>query len=252
MILRKIVRRINKVYIRSRLRPIHVFCLHQISDVFDPVRCYIGDWVSTDEFKSVIESLSSTYSFISLTEAKRKLKRNWIRWKAYAVLTFDDGYASIIPSLKWLEQRDIPYTLFINAKYLDGSSCSPHILKHAREHVEGIPESEVVKGLYLSEADLYGRSSHLCQIGSHGYEHLDANLLSPYDFSVQISDNQSILRRFCGFIPFHAYTWGNHNKETDRFLNRMKLTPVLMDGQMNFNNSKLIHRELFPSLNTIK
>ena len=252
MILRKIVRRINKVYIRSRLRPIHVFCLHQISDIYDPVRCYAGDWISTNEFKSVIDILSSKYSFISLTEAKRKLKRDWFRWKEYAVLTFDDGYASIYPSLEWIERRGIPYTLFINAKYLDGSSCSKHILKHAKEQCEGITESEVVKGLYLSENDILKRSSRLCEVGSHGFEHIDASRLSPSGFADQVSNNLSILLHFNSFVPFYAYTWGHHSDETDRYLNRMKLTPVLMDGQMNFKDSKLIHRELFPSLDTIQ
>lgn len=246
MILNKVIRRLKKLYVYSRLRPIRVFCLHQISTIYDPIRCYDIDWVSTNDFQSVINSLSLNYTFISLTEAKQKLERDWIRRKRYAVLTFDDGYASIYPSLEWLEQRGIPFTLFINAKYLDGYSCSPHILEHARKHVESISDSEVVKGLYLSEVDLSERATHLCQIGSHGYEHLDATMLSPSDFAVQISVNQTILGRFSNFVPFHAYTWGNHTKETDRILHEMRITPVMMDGQKNYNDSTIIHRELFP------
>ena len=230
-----------------RFRPIRVFCLHQISDFFDPVKCYEGDWVSTVVFKQTIESLKHSYRFISLTEAQHKLKTNVIRLKRYAVLTFDDGYASIVPSLQWLEHQGIPYALFVNAKYFDGVSFSPHILKNAKLHSNSIENQQLVKGLYLSINDIKERSYQYCQIGSHGFEHVDATLLPASGFIKQVEDNQSILLGFNGYIPFYAYTWGNHSFETDRILKEMDIVPVLMDGQMNYDNPSIIHRELFPS-----
>lgn len=231
--------------LRVCLHPIRVFCLHQVTEEFDPLRCFEVDWISKDLFMRRISEFRKEYSFISLPKAQQKLASDCFRLRNYAVLTFDDGYRSVLPTLKWLDSQGIPYTLFLNGKYMDGQSCSTHILENAKKVKQSITEGELSKGLYLNEKDIEG----LCaaSIGSHGYEHLDATELSRSAFYSLVKVNTDVLKnsRF-PFVPFHSYTWGKHNRVSDAVLSELGLIPVLMDGQKNYYNSGVIHRELFP------
>lgn len=197
--------------------------------------------------RKVLE-MKKVYSFISLEEARNKLKKDKFRSKKYAVLTFDDGYSSSFAVLKWLDDQRIPFTLFLNAKYLDGISCSEHILDLARIGIPDMTEEELADGLYLTNKELCSLSSPFASIASHGYEHVNALSLDSCGFMDDVKNNFSVLNKFFKTIPFHAYTWGAHTPETDSVLKEMGIIPVLMDGEMNYNEAGFIHRETFPIL----
>ena len=118
-----ILKKLQRKWMKLRLQPIRVFCLHHVCEQFDSDAMYACDWMALDEFKQKIIALRRQgYQFISLTDAYEYLKKDWFRQKKYAVLTFDDGYKSLKDVLPWLEEQNIPATLFINGKYLDGMS----------------------------------------------------------------------------------------------------------------------------------
>ena len=243
----KLTDRISRYFLHHiRFAPIRVFCLHHIADVHDPNICNKSDWISTSHFKAMINHLLESYTFISLSEAHEKLKHDLFRRKSYAVLTFDDGYLSPLSSLHWLEDKGIPYTLFLNAKYLDGKTISPHILRRVEDSIPSRAKNDISTKLYLTEEDLYKLSQVHSSFGSHGFEHLDASQMSTEVFVSQIEMNLQVLTQYKQYIPFHAYTWGRHTTETDMLLNNKGLIPVLIDGEKNYNDSNCIHRELFP------
>ncbi len=123
MSISEFIEKIKRKWMKLRLQPIRVFCLHHVCEQFDADTMYACDWMALDEFKQKINALRSQgYQFISLSEAYNHLKKNRFRRKKYAVLTFDDGYKSLKEVLPWLEEQKIPATLFINGKYLDGKS----------------------------------------------------------------------------------------------------------------------------------
>lgn len=220
----KIVRKLTKL----RLQPIRVFCFHHVSDTFDDSTMYHGDWLSTDEFKQSINKLQDDgYSFISLSEAHEKLTHDLFRSHKYAVLTADDGYASLKEILPWLEKQNMPVTLFVNGKYLDGKSYRDNPMEQ-----------------YLTRDELFQLTSPLIEIGSHGWEHNDAVQMTDDKFAQSIESNISLLSQHPHFIPFHAYTWGRHSATTNKTLMQMQLIPVLMDGMKNYNDQRFIHREL--------
>ena len=143
---------------------------------FDADAMYAYDWMALDAFKQKIYALRSQgYQFISLTAAYEYLKKDWIRSKKYAVMTFDDGYRSLQEILPWLEEQQIPATLFINGKYLDGKSYR----NNANEK-------------YLMHDELFSLSSPFIEIGSHGYEHIDASKMDDEDFRKHIDLNIEI------------------------------------------------------------
>jgi peptidoglycan/xylan/chitin deacetylase (PgdA/CDA1 family) len=187
-----------------------------------------SDWLQIDEFKNKAMAMQQDgVEFISLTEAFGHIQNDWLRRKKYAVLTFDDGYASLKEILPWLEEHQLPVTLFINGKYLDGKSYR----KNPKEQ-------------YLTKEELCALKSPLIEIGSHGWEHTDAAKMNPRDFDEYIRKNIDVLSKHHRFIPFHAYTWGKHTKDTDAYLQSQGIMPVYIDGQMNYNNHGIIHREI--------
>ncbi len=239
-------RKIDKRIIRLRFKPIRVFCIHQVSDELHTLTTCKGDWIQTESFKTSLLNLKKKYIFISLQEAHKKLQNDHFRGQNFAVLTADDGYRCINDLLPWLEENHIPITLFLNARYLDGYSCSPHILRHARMENAEVTEEEVAEGLYLTESMLKGMPGDWVTLASHGYEHVNAAKLGLDQFVDQIQKNVMALSQFNSYIPFHAYTWGRRTKKTNDVLEGFNLIPVFMDGQMNYNDPKVIHRELLP------
>ena len=55
----------------------------------------------------------------------------------------------------------------------------------------------------------------------------------------------ALLKQHSRYIPFHAYTYGDHNVTSDDILNQKSVVPVMIDGLKNYNDKRAIHRELF-------
>ena len=227
--MKKLFFRIHRKLRHLCLRPIRVFCFHQVSGEFEPETMKEGDWMQTEMFKNTILSLKEKYVFVSLQEAYHHIANDKIRIKQYAVLTADDGWASLKNILPWLFEQKLPITLFLNPHYLDGV----HFRGQESEH-------------YLLEDDL----KHICEnyfnvsIGFHGWEHVDVTKQSESEFREGVERSIQVLKHFTYPVPFFAYTWGKHNEINQRVLEELKLVPVYMDGQKNYDDISGVHREL--------
>ena len=226
--IKSILAKVKRKWMKLRLQPIRVFCLHHVCNHFDAETMYPYDWIELDSFKNRIAELKSIgYRFISLSEACIHLNNDLFRAKKYAVLTFDDGYKTLLDILPWLEEQNIPVTLFINAKYLDGVSFR-----------------ENPKERYLSYEELFSLTSPTIEIGHHGWEHNLVDNMSKKEFELSISRNSKILEKHPRFIPYWAYTCGKHTKENDELLHVNKIIPVLINGNKNYKYLGSIDREL--------
>lgn len=219
----KIRRKLTKL----RLQPIRVFCLHHVCEQFDAESMYPCDWMKLSEFKQKIKELHNQgYQFISLTEAYNHLNNDWFRRKKYAVLTFDDGYKSLLEVLPWLEVQNIPATLFINGKYLDGKSYR-----------------ESPKEQYLTYEELFALNSPLIEIGHHGWEHTPVCQMTNEEFIQSLRLNLDAISNHPRYIPFWAYTYGNCTMESDCMLQNHQLVPVKVSGAKNNSYLGKIERE---------
>lgn len=213
---------------RLRLQPIRVFCLHHVCKTFDAESMNQGDWMQIDQFKSKVQAMRQEgVEFISLTETYRHISNDRFRYRKYAALTFDDGYASLKEILPWLKEQKIPVTLFINGKYLDGKSYR----KNPNER-------------YLTKDELFALTSPLIEIGSHGWEHTRVTDMTEGEFIESVARNIDLLQKHPNYIPFWAYTYGSHTAQTDTYLHQQSLIPIYIDGMKNYNDTKFIHREL--------
>jgi peptidoglycan/xylan/chitin deacetylase (PgdA/CDA1 family) len=228
-IITKIVNIITCKWMKLRLQPIRVFCLHHVCGEFDVNSMYACDWMQIDEFKSEVLALQRDgMKFISLSEAYNKITNDKWRNNKYVVLTFDDGYASLKEVLPWLEEQKIPATLFINGKYLDGKSYRNN------------PNEK-----YLTKEELCKLTSPLIEIGNHGWEHIRVTEMSENEFRTSVGLNVQLLSTHPNYIPFWAYTYGTHTGFTDSYLLEHHIVPVYIDGVKNYKEKKVIHRELF-------
>lgn len=232
----------NKIihkWAKLRLAPIRVFCLHHVCEHFDAESMHDGDWIALDEFKQKILAMQQArVQFISLLEAHRLLKATstpytlhstLFRFRKYAVLTFDDGYASLKDVLPWLKEQGIPATLFINGKYLDGVSYR---------------ENPNEKYLTKHDLDKIAQEYPLITIGHHGWEHTDAWKMDEVASIDSVEKNVAALSNMPNYIPFWAYTWGHYGRFVHRELRKRDVIPVFVDGAVNYNDVNCIHREL--------
>lgn len=220
--------RLHRKWIKLRLQPIRVFCLHHVCEKFDAQSMYPCDWMDLSVFKSKIVDLQKQgYQFIGLSEAHQHLKEDYVRTKQYAVLTFDDGYKSLLEVLPWLEEQNIPATLFINGKYLDGESYR-----------------ENPKEQYLSYEELFSLTSQFIEVGHHGWEHTYIPKMSDVEMEESIILNTNLLVLHPRYVPFWAYTCGCYKNNTKHFMNKYGIIPVKIEGNMNYNWLGYFDREL--------
>ena len=222
--------KIKRKWMKLRLQPIRVFCLHHVCVEFDPESMNACDWMNVDEFKTKVQAMQQAgVEFISLPDAYRHICKDWVRGKKYAVLTFDDGYTSLKEILPWLNEQHIPVTLFLNGKYLDGKSYR----KNPKE-----------KYLTKEEINQLPKQYPLLTIASHGWVHNLVSEMTEIEFEKSVELNINLLKEQPNNVPFWAYTYGDHTELSDKYLREQQMVPVYIDGMPNYNNPAVIHREL--------
>lgn len=223
---KKLCRKVRNLF----MKPIRVFCFHQVSNEYNPLTTWKCDWMQTDVFKqSILQLLNDGYSFISLTDAYDHIRKDVFRRKKYAVLTFDDGDSSLRDLLPWIDEMNIPVTLFVNPASLLGES--------QRDKPMDLLTAQALQVLEQK----YNR---LITIGNHGYFHKKSTDLSFEEFRDNVQKSESFLTQYAEKIPFYAYPYGNHSSSTNEYLLGINLCPVLCDGQKNYSDSQVIHREV--------
>lgn len=235
-----IYKRFRKIF----LKPIHIYCFHHVSEKHDPLLCGIEDWKQRSRMEEQLLKMQKEYSFISLDDAIHHLKKDFTRTKKYAVLTTDDGLKDAWKMTSWLVEHNIPLTMFINSKYLDGKSYKELDAIRITSVNENADIESVIKRQYITKEELWSITSPLVTVALHGYEHLDSTKISLKSFMENIENDIAALKHHPCFRPYMAYPWGKHNAITDRLLRDMGIIPILMDGQANYKEITCIHREI--------
>lgn len=221
----KLLRKLKKL----RLRPIRVFLFHQVSDTFDDRTMKRSDWTETGQFKHNIESLKKKYRFVSLEKAYEMMRKDVFRFCDYAVLTSDDGWASLTNVLPWLAEQGIPMTLFLNPCYFDG-------VHYREKDTEKYLLAKDIRDI----CDTYPKVTY----GMHGWEHIRATDQTEEAFRESVQKSWEALRVYPNFIPYFAYTYGSFDVLHDRIISDYGFVPVLIDKDKNVDDLRCIHREL--------
>ena len=224
-------------------RPIRVFVFHHVSAERDILVCQKEDWTQLDQFKHNIGELQKKYHFISLSEADDKLQQDRFRWKNYAVLTTDDGLASVLNVIPWLEEKQIPLTLFVNSRYMNGNILKPIHEKWLREFAPDADTKTIAQKMYLSEKQIWALNSPLIEVGMHGHEHEDVWKMDDDDFKTDVQTCMSKLHGHPRYIPAYAYPWGHSTAESLSYLRQNEIIPVVVRGGENYTWNGIIDRK---------
>lgn len=243
-LLNKIKRKLQKML----LHPIRVYVVHNVSEEYSTKQGPKEDRMSVEDFRHSIMELKKRSTIISIEDAVRHLKNDRIRLKDYVVLTADDGYQSVYDQIPWLIEYEVPITLLINPKYLDGKSYSAHLWEYVHAHHPEITETEFVKGRYMTSEELKSITSPLVTIGSHGYEHTDNGKMSVEEFRAYMEKAIKEIEKYHAFAPYHAYPWGKYSETNDKVLKEMGIIPLRADGWYNINDGSQLHREYLPKI----
>ena len=246
----ELLKRINRKWNKFYLQPIRVFCFHQVSDEYAPLTMWEEDWTQTELFKRNIRNLKEQgYTFISLSDAQKKLKRDWFRHEKYAVLTADDGFKSLLNILPWLKEQHIPITLFVNPRYIFEDRIGENMQNRLYQSQTKVSSSEI----YLKMSDILSIQSPSITFAYHGYEHLDEWDMNEETFTQNLTQCiEAMQRNFPNVIPFYAHTYGHAKREYDAILYKHGLTPVYVSGNSNYNDASHIDRELISNERLLK
>ena len=228
---------------KLRLQPIRVFCFHQTSEQYDEGVYCKPDWVPLLFVQNLIQQLKDKgYKFISLAEAYKHIQNDMIRRKKYAVLTADDGFRCQLNLVPWLKERNIPITLFVNLDTLDGETCGLEVKKYFN-----ITDKQTEKAhaheLYITADELKSHLS-MVSIGMHGVTHEVIYNYTDTEFKNVVDTSVNALKAYPNYVPFYAYTYGKRTAKSDDILREKNIIPVYADGQCNYNDSTVIHREV--------
>ena len=243
---KKLCRKIRNLFVK----PIRVFCFHQVSDVFEPKYGIVDNWMALGEFKKIVSVLKKKSNIISITEAMHHLRNDFFRFKRYSVLTCDDGYQSVLEVLPWLEEQQIPVTLFLSVAYLDGVSHDPWFDNHWKKYSD-LDEADLLRNMYIQKEHLNNEvmMSENITLSLHGFGHDDVSGMAAMEFELYIDKCKSFLDSHPRYQPFYAYTWGYHSKITDEVLDRNGIVPVYCDGRDNYWYDGAIHRFILDEKN---
>ncbi len=158
-----------------------VICYHGIdgNSVYD---------VDLVDFQRQINELSEESKFLTLDQL--------LLGETGIAITFDDGEKSIIPGLEYLEERKIPYAIFIitDPNNVDGEFLG--------QKVDLLSDDEI-KNL--------SRLPH-CTIASHSARHTDLTLLDIIGLKKEIFESKQKLENLIGQeVKYFAYPRGKYN-----------------------------------------
>lgn len=208
--------------------PIKVFVFHQVSDVFDPQTMWDCDWTQTAVFKERILALKKKYTFIPLTEVQRHLVQDKWRFRDYASLTADDGWASLQCILPWLAEQKVPVTLFLNPSCLDGKHWN------SRETDKLLTRDEVIR--------IVGQGAPFITVASHGWTHNRCDKMTMEEFAENVDRAEKALEGIPAKVPFFAFASGLYTQLQVDSLRTKGLIPVFVDGLVNNQDPVSIHR----------
>jgi peptidoglycan/xylan/chitin deacetylase (PgdA/CDA1 family) len=203
--------------------------------------------VTQDMFASFLDAWHHAgYRFVSLQDVLSGLDPEG----RYVLLTFDDGYCSILDVLPILEKYSAPAVLFVATEFIEkgieywpdtvyreeiSRNSIPKSINFIIEELKNKPHDEVSRFI----ADRYGSAvrvpkndiarplSHeelamvarhpLIEIGNHSVNHVDLTICSEEQLSYEIIECQDAIERITGQRPVAiSYPYGRFNEAVIR------------------------------------
>jgi peptidoglycan/xylan/chitin deacetylase (PgdA/CDA1 family) len=171
--------------------PIVVFCYHNVSR---------QNWrfnVPLSTFKKQVSYLKSIFRFITLSDLWNFLQNKKVIAAPSAILTFDDGYAGIIQTVKFLRQEGIRPAVFVLA---DKQKANRRELENNNQ--------------LLTDKEIEILQKNNWTIGCHSQTHADFSCLTRVETEREIiGAKQKLESKLKTSVDFFAFPKGRYNQE---------------------------------------
>jgi peptidoglycan/xylan/chitin deacetylase (PgdA/CDA1 family) len=174
-----------------RERPLTVIMYHSISVEGGELA------ICPERFAEQIEYLRENYQIIRLSDAPAYLAGS--SDKQCVAVTFDDAYTDCLESgLPLLQQKSIPFTVFVPTRFIGGSNewdwkngTAPRLAIMSASHLRELLHSPFV------------------EVGSHSLDHLSMRSLPRTELERQVVDSKRTLEQLLGrAVTTFAYPYG--------------------------------------------
>ena len=150
-------------------------------------------------FRKLLGSLATTHTFVSYSEAVRRVRSGEID-RPYLALSFDDGFASNVRTARLLEEFGIVGCFFVTTGFIGTPT-----LTEARDffgYSAGIDEPAMT----WSDLEALKAAGH--EIGNHTQTHRVVSSLSPQRVVDEIGGAADVLRARLGSVEHFAWPFG--------------------------------------------
>lgn len=198
--------------------PIAVLFHHLVEDNGHPLA------MPTSNFDRQMRYLRRHYRLASLAEAKEMLDSGRVEAPT-VVLTFDDGYAGCMDSLRAIaEHHQIPYSVFVCPDITGQQLEFPHDLDVG------------VTGYFPLTWDQVRRLADSgVEIGSHTFTHFDCSTPDVALLEREIKDCRTAMEEELGRpVPMFAFPYGHHCEPARAIAKETYAVSLTTSGQLNF------------------
>lgn len=153
-----------------------------------------------EELRKLLRTLSSTYEFVSYSNAVERVRDGNVD-RPYMAFSSDDGFKNNIAAARVFSEFNISACFFLNPVTI--GLVDPEVINNfCRERLN----ARAVH--FLNWEDVADIQKHGHEIGSHSFQHLDLGLMSRSEVSEDLSQAKVVLEQYCGEIIHFAFPYG--------------------------------------------
>lgn len=187
----------------DRFRPV-ILCYHALSEEWDSDLA-----LSSEQFASQLEALATRgYRGLTLSQAERHRAAGRTKDK-YLVVTFDDGFKSVLAARPILERLGFPATVFVVTDFVSSGRLFDW---HGMEQWIDSPHRDELESLTWEDcADLQAAG---WEIGSHTATHPVLTLVDDERVRDELKRSRAALTERLGSCTSLAYPYGQATERT--------------------------------------
>ena len=191
-------------YSRQLIQPaVRILMYHRVATL----PSYDQLTVTPEHFEEQLRELSTNFRMVSLADAFAELKRGKLS-ETLVVVTFDDGYLdNLTNAVPILRRYAIPATIFVTARFADGSARHPRYADEAgRLHLDWNEIAALAKEPGIS-------------IGSHTLTHPFLSRLDSNTAREEIAGSREEIARHTGKeVEFFCYPSGDFTSREEQIV----------------------------------
>ena len=268
---------INRIFLKQN--GIYCFNFHEIGSKFNARMNSRGTYTDEQLFLKFLKFLKNNFTVVDVVMAF-EINKSKALTDRFAVVTFDDGSASIEAAINYCISENIFASFYLNSAYIYEreidpfkicnflinsdisidekskirtlvqtlrSTMNPVEYKVTRDYVSTALDSNQLfqNSIYVSKDFLSSVDSKYINFGLHGHTHERFINLSRAEQKVCLTENINFVSKLKGYVPVFAIPFGRYfdwNGDTISVCNELELDFLFSDGGVNYGDGVGLRR----------